>query len=771
MTGARLLTSLLFACLAVLTIYLVFIGGGWPGIYSVQLRTTSLYLIALSLGTWLVLATIRPSWRPGSALAPGLVLCLVALAVSTIFSRQPRLGYDYLAYSVLLVGMYLLLVRILGTTFLRDRFMVLVVVLASMIGVLYVLQVTGTWLEWWRLVGRVAAPPLRPEFAGLTFGNPSAVMTVSILLSLPAIAQIGFGSRARVAASVTILALALYCTLLSGSRAGWLGLGLGLAITAACWLAYPANRRSIRAFVRSRALLYSIAGGTVVAAVAAIAVIPGVLLRTGAGGEGLRLTFFRSAIRMFTESPIHGTGLGTWVAQRVAYTDDPAGDYYIPYSHNVFLQTLAESGVIGAAAGLVLLVLTARLISRSIRDGDGVTVRMAWAALLAVAYFGGHQLLDFYANMPAAMFAFAIPIAWLDAHQAQKPAKRGFALASARRPLGGFSALARVTGLAAVCLASVGWLAISEGTAAIHARAVDALNEGRDQDAVGPAVQAAEADPDMPPYQFTLGIAQARAGNDAAAAEAFAHAARLDDLPVTWLDLAAVQLHLGKNDEAAASLRRAARIGLGQATIALGIGELKEALGDTAGATEAFIIAVKEAPSAVGDPQLLAIVTPAIDPTAFVDRLLKEVRGTPTAVEIALEAGRQDQATALIDDLVPADRPLMRLVAAAWSGDDEAYANLRALAARQPLDANVVAWRARLEDRRGDHSGADADRRWFAIIYGSVAEFAYDLRISSVPSAPGERAGVVGPFYGHFTYRRPTAWNQVVDLLSHLTAK
>src|SRR5439155_6688500 len=194
-----------FPALALLTAYLIFIGGGWAGIYWVQLRILSLALGSALLVTWGVVAWRDASWRPRSRLPAVLVVGLGAMLVSTAFSRQPRLGFDYLAYAVLLVAFYMFLVRVLAHPFFRGRFMDLVAMLAAVLGIAYVVQVVGTWIEWWGLIGGFAPPPLRPAFAGLGYGNPNAVMAVSILLTAPAVAHVGFGSRRRAAISSVLV--------------------------------------------------------------------------------------------------------------------------------------------------------------------------------------------------------------------------------------------------------------------------------------------------------------------------------------------------------------------------------------------------------------------------------------------------------------------------------------------------------------------------------------------------------------------------------------
>ena len=64
---------------------------------------------------------------------------------------------------------------------------------------------------------------------------------------------------------------------------------------------------------------------------------------------------------------------------------------------------------------MVAIAALGWLVLGGMRDPDPTRRRWGWAAFFGVVYFGTHQLLDFYANMPAILFAFAIPIAWLDA--------------------------------------------------------------------------------------------------------------------------------------------------------------------------------------------------------------------------------------------------------------------------------------------------------------------------------------------------------------------
>src|SRR5688572_19399612 len=117
-TEARVRPSLVallgWTAFIALLVYATFLGGGHAGIQISGLRAISLTLIAMGLGIWAVLAWRRPEWRPRTAIWPALIVPFLALAIATVLSPYPRLGLDYLAWTALLIGLYLFLVRILA---------------------------------------------------------------------------------------------------------------------------------------------------------------------------------------------------------------------------------------------------------------------------------------------------------------------------------------------------------------------------------------------------------------------------------------------------------------------------------------------------------------------------------------------------------------------------------------------------------------------------------------------------------------------------------
>jgi len=748
-----------------LVLYLVFVGGVWQGIYTAGIRQASVALAGLGLGVWAMGALRWPAWRPRSVLLPAGAACLSALAVSTATSRYPRISLEYLGYALLLAALYLLLVRLLADPFFRVRFGALAVGLCGVISAGFVGLVLRHWIDWWGLVGRITVPPLRPDFESLTFGNPSTVLTIAVLFLGPAVAHLGTTTPARRSVVFVLAALVASVAVLSGSRAGWLALAIAVAAVGGGWLTTSRGRLAVTAW----AVAVTRKGhGRIGAAVAGLlgvlgvlVLAPAVLRRAAESGEDVRAGFLAAAFRMFGEAPLAGTGPGTWVVQRVRYTLPPEVDYYIPHAHDIYAQTLSELGLLGVAAGIFLAASVAWLVRDALRDGDPTRRRWGWMAAFVLVYLAAHQLFDFYANMPAILFAAALPVAWLDATAAREPRVAG-------RPMPVRLGKAWAVAAAALLVVAVGGLLWTEIPAATHARAVTLANEGDWAAADAPARAAVATDAGWPPYLMTEGLTAAWAGDHVRAAEAFRRVVVADDLPEAWLNLAAEEAALGNEATAREAIARALRLGYQRPAVAMAAGDLALRLGDDALARGAFTNALIVGPSLAGDPWW------ALDPARAA--LFPEVReaaigrvGPATGWEMALVSGDFIGARSLAEQLGPAaGRDAVRVIDA-WSGNEAAFGAVLAACAARPLDLAALAWCARLEGHYGDDAEANRYRAWANTIVGGAYAAGAELRVARVTLVGRSDEGNVALFYGYYTYRRPTPWDLLGPDLVHLT--
>src|SRR3990170_739231 len=147
----RIPTLLLWASLSLVGVYLVFVVGGFPGIYQVH-------------------------WR--------LVTHAVAMVASTLLSRWPRFGWETALSSAGAALVFGVLVTVFAVPGLRVRLRFTAAALIVGVVLAYALQLIALWLDFWGTVGRLTLPPLRPAYAGLIFCTPNIPAGV-VLAFLP----------------------------------------------------------------------------------------------------------------------------------------------------------------------------------------------------------------------------------------------------------------------------------------------------------------------------------------------------------------------------------------------------------------------------------------------------------------------------------------------------------------------------------------------------------------------------------------------------------
>ena len=228
-----------------------------------------------------------------------------------------------------------------------------------------------------------------------------------------------------------------------------------------------------------------------------------------------RLSLWKAALHIYDTQKLRGTGAGTYQLYYPRYRSEPL---YVADAHSLYLQALAELGLVGfALILLVVLGILGGLLAR-VRGPDRGLYAALFAATLAWSI---HQAFDWDWQMPAV--TLAVPIL--------------AGLALARRGRGGSGQ----RGLPAPrTFVALGWLAlavapllIATSYARLHSSAQD-LRRGDCVAAKREALSSLSLSAKRPQAYVIVGVCDLRQGFAQAAVPAMASAARLE--PHSWED-------------------------------------------------------------------------------------------------------------------------------------------------------------------------------------------------------------------------------------------
>ena len=106
--------------------------------------------------------------------------------------------------------------------------------------------------------------------------------------------------------------------------------------------------------------------------------------------------------RIIADSPLIGTGAGTYRWVFPTYKDERFGPYFYEHAHNDFLEILAEQGIIGfslLAAGITLIFV--RVVRAFVRRHDPLMRGALFATIAGCVSLLVHGLVDFNLQIPA----------------------------------------------------------------------------------------------------------------------------------------------------------------------------------------------------------------------------------------------------------------------------------------------------------------------------------------------------------------------------------
>lgn len=337
------------------------------------LKPLQLLLPALSLGL-VVYGFLVARGRRAFGASRGLALAVLVFVFAAVFSSVQALEPEQSTKKiVILVTAAALFVAVLQ--FCRERSRLAVVVAGAVAGLLVAgaQGVAQNYLGIRGVAGFVVDDVLVNRVQG-SFGHPNqygGYLAFLIPLALAVVLTRRFGAAARVSASAAV-ALGVVGLALSFARGAIIGLVLGSLI----WLAV----------LRPRAAL----AVTAVVALASALLIPGTLRErfdpeATRGDVPLRVDIWGSALEIASRHPVLGVGVNNFAAgyERLPSTLTFASQRHFleaeeflvpPHAQNLYLNVLAEGGVVGVAALLLLLGMAVVVLYRAARARDPRTV-------------------------------------------------------------------------------------------------------------------------------------------------------------------------------------------------------------------------------------------------------------------------------------------------------------------------------------------------------------------------------------------------------------
>lgn len=253
----------------------------------------------------------------------------------------------------------------------------------------------------WIVGDRIGPYVVSNHFAGgLELTLPFAVALLASARRLP--------RAAAMAAAAGLAAAGMYAVSeVARSRAGSAAVALGLAVLVAC-LAPRGQRRRVATAV-AVAVAVALAGFQVLFVTRSdwvVAWLPQVWRpQAWALFHDYRLFLGATALRLFREAPLAGTGLGTFgdTVQRVL--EVKVGAFY---AHDDWAQWIAETGLLGAVVAGALSWMSLRDPTRRAGAAPSATPAIDAAAWSAVAAIAAHSFYDWNLHVPANAFLAAL---------------------------------------------------------------------------------------------------------------------------------------------------------------------------------------------------------------------------------------------------------------------------------------------------------------------------------------------------------------------------
>jgi O-antigen ligase len=369
-------------------------------------------MIVVVIGGGLLWPALRQKQWPTTPLNGPLFALAIAMTISASTSAWPRLALDGLAPWLNHTLVFFLVIGLMRAGWADDLLRALMLV-TGIIVLISFFELSAWYFGipfvprfsqgWWTIGG--LSNPLPPTWHRLSFmlNNP-VVLSAYLVLTIPVIATFLLSTKQptdRILIGV-FGAAALFILGATVSRGGWLGIITGLAVLTALWLWRNFKKMPARRKMKSLIQLGLVNFLAMAAVASFIWIKSGVRLASNTE----RLAYWQAAGQLFTENPVWGIGPGLF---RWGWRQTPFAQQIpdkITTVHNLYLNHLAELGLVGGIIGTWLLVMTAITAARVLHHPRPST-RWWWRRAGCAAGLAGFLTQGFFETLP--IWPIALP--------------------------------------------------------------------------------------------------------------------------------------------------------------------------------------------------------------------------------------------------------------------------------------------------------------------------------------------------------------------------
>ncbi|MGC8879526.1 MAG: O-antigen ligase family protein [Anaerolineae bacterium] len=508
-------------------LYCTFVGGTFYTDLLLPLRVFHHLLVGVVLLSWLVYRLRRGEGFPRTSLDAPIAGYLTALFVTALLGIHPRFSLEKLWTPFTWVLIFYLLVdlsrRGYGSFVLRALYMsASVVCLVSWVELAswYLgLPLLPQFVQSWPAIrsGQLIPPILHRVSLALNGATPLSAY-IALLIPLAIAIMISTSTRDTRRAMALWLASALVVEVFSMSRGGILALMVSLPLMALTfWLAQRATGAyaempgantlscaSSRPLLRRHWLV--LGAGLMASALVCAMLTPLWLQNTFAGRAGstdFRFTLWQVALRTFQEDPLTGVGPFNYGRSLLRRNDASLPRRQIMTAHNWYLNTAAETGLMGLVTGGWLLGSIALALRQRWKETHELRERVRIGAVgAALTGFAAQNLVDTFTATPVVLPVLILIVSSLGTSKpgrTQKLASMHVPRISPKRlNLSRLVGLVTLGTLALYTLSLLWW----DGAQYYVQRSIRLAQGGHWEDAADAAAHAHRMDPGMAVYMF-----------------------------------------------------------------------------------------------------------------------------------------------------------------------------------------------------------------------------------------------------------------------------